>query len=245
MYRKLDVDKTIKTIEKLKDRISERFSNSGLSMVCNELIDISKESRERMKYFIRPILSVRFIIFVVILASLFALVYSAMHIKFKSDVFTWGELMQVIEAGINNVILIGAALLFLVSFETRLKRRRALEALYELRAIAHVIDMHQLTKDPSKIVLMHTSTPSSPTLALTPYELTRYLDYSSEMLSLVGKLAAIYGENMRDEIVLSAVNEIEELTTGLSRKIWQKIDILNKFHGGGDYGETVVHTIAS
>jgi hypothetical protein len=28
---------------------------------------------------------------------------------------------------------------------------------------------------------------------------------------------------------LGAVNEVEELTTGLSRKIWQKIMILNTF----------------
>jgi len=234
MYRKLDADKTIKTIEKLRDRISERFKNSGLSKVCEELIKISKESRERTCDFIRPNLSVRVIIFLVILGSLVAVGYSAMHVKIKAEVFTWGELVQIMEASINNVILIGAALLFLVSFETRLKRKRALEALYELRALAHVIDMHQLTKDPSRITLMHTTTPSSPTLALTPYELTRYLDYSSEMLSLVGKIAAIYGENMRDEIVLSAVNDIEELTTGLSRKIWQKIDILNKFHVASD-----------
>ena len=49
----------------------------------------------------------------------------------------------------NIIVLMGAALFFLVTIEDRLKRRRALTALHELRSIVHVIDMHQLTKDPS------------------------------------------------------------------------------------------------
>jgi hypothetical protein len=32
-----------------------------------------------------------------------------------------------------------------------------------------------------------------------------------------------------DPVALAAVNEVEDLTTGLSRKIWQKIMILNAF----------------
>ena len=41
--------------------------------------------------------------------------------------------------------------IFLVTLEVRLKRRRALAAIHELRAMAHIIDMHQLTKDPDRI----------------------------------------------------------------------------------------------
>ena len=48
-------------------------------------------------------------------------------------------------------IIIGAALFFLTTFETRIKRSKALDALEELRSISHVIDMHQLTKDPELI----------------------------------------------------------------------------------------------
>ena len=50
------------------------------------------------------------------------------------------------------MVLIGAAIFFLVTLETRVKRRRALAALHELRAIAHIIDMHQLTKDPEWVL---------------------------------------------------------------------------------------------
>jgi hypothetical protein len=49
------------------------------------------------------------------------------------------------------------------------------------------------------------------------------------MLSLVGKVAALYAVDFEDEVVLAAVNDVENLTTGLSRKIWQKIVILYRF----------------
>src|SRR5258708_24597219 len=32
-------------------------------------------------------------------------------------------------------------------FRSRIKRARALKAMHELRSLAHIIDMHQLTKD--------------------------------------------------------------------------------------------------
>jgi hypothetical protein len=230
MYRKLNPEKTIDTICVLNNRIHERFPNTGLNNVCGELIKIAKESKERVVWFSRPILSMRIIIGLIIISILLVLIYSANYIKLTSETFSLGELIQILEAGINDIILIGAALFFLFTFETRVKRGRALTALYELRAIAHVIDMHQLTKDPSKVLMKRVVTPSSPELSLNAYELSRYLDYSSEMLSLVGKIAALYAENLKDGVVLSAVNEIENLTTGLSRKIWQKLMILEKLH---------------
>jgi hypothetical protein len=61
---------------------------------------------------------------------------------------------------------------------------------------------------------------------MTQFELTRYLDYCAEMLALVGKLAALYAEGVRDSVVINAVNDIENLTSGLGRKIWQKITII-------------------
>ena len=62
---------------------------------------------------------------------------------------------------------------------------------------------------------------------LGPDQLGRYLDYCSELLSIVGKVAAVYAEASNDAQVLATVNEIETLTVGLSRKIWQKIALLH------------------
>jgi hypothetical protein len=61
------------------------------------------------------------------------------------------------------------------------------------------------------------------------FQLRRYLDYCSEMLSLTGKIAAVYLNRFDDSVMASAVNDVENLTTDLSRKIWQKIMILHSF----------------
>ena len=59
-------------------------------------------------------------------------------------------------------------------------------------------------------------------------DLARYLDYCSEMLSITGKLAALFAQSVNDEVVIDAVNDIEELGSNLSRKIWQKITMIEK-----------------
>ena len=137
-----------------------------------------------------------------------------------------GFFLQVVEAGLNDLILIGAALAFLMTVETRVKRRRALKALHELRSLAHVIDMHQLTKDPERLLLPGRDTASSPQRTLSPFELGRYLDYCSELLAILSKIAALYAERFDDSVALAAIDELEALTNGLSRKIWQKVMIL-------------------
>jgi hypothetical protein len=113
-----------------------------------------------------------------------------------------------------------------MSAERRLKRRKVLRAISELRSIAHIVDMHQLTKDPQHTLHQIVDTPASPARGFDRQTLSRYLDYCSEMLSLTGKIAALYVQRFDDDVVLASVNEVEALTTGLSSKIWQKVMIL-------------------
>ncbi len=93
--------------------------------------------------------------------------------------------------------MIGAAIVFLVSLETRGKRRRVTEALNRLRSVAHVIDAHQLTKEPWASNGLP-STAHSPKRALEPPMLARYLDYCSELLSLSSKLGFLYVQSFPD-----------------------------------------------
>ncbi|HEX8284681.1 MAG TPA: hypothetical protein VF588_15055 [Pyrinomonadaceae bacterium] len=227
MYRSLDSEKIIETIGTLCRRIDERFPDSGLGRVCRELLTVAGESRERSAWIAKPHRSLRvaaWLLVVVILGGLAAVLANSAWPRGGFDLVV---LVQVSEAGLNVTILLGAAVLFLATAEVRIKRGRALKAIHELRALAHVIDMHQLTKDPDRLPASGKATPSSPKRTLSAPELIRYLDYCSEMLSLIGKLAALYVQKFDDPVALAAVNEVEDLTTGLSGKIWQKIMILN------------------
>jgi len=144
-----------------------------------------------------------------------------------SDLREAGAFIQALEAGLSSIFFIGASTIFLISWESRIKRNRALKALRDLRAMAHIVDMHQLTKSPEATVAGGESTPSSPKRGLSPFELGRYLNYCSELLSLIGKISALYSQSLDDPVVLNAVDDIEDLTTELSQKIWQKITLLD------------------
>ena len=224
MYRILDQQKTIETLKTLSRRIDERFPSASLTGVCREVQTIAEETCGRIAWLAKPHGIIRGAIFAVIGLAIALGFYVIRRVKFHTDGFSIEEL----EAATNAAFLLGASLFFLFGLESRLKRRNVLSAINELRAISHVIDMHQLTKDPSRLLASADQmTESSPQRTLTPFQLTRYLDYCSELLSLVGKLAALYAQSTTDGIVLAAVNDIETLTNGISRKIWQKIMILD------------------
>ena len=227
MYRSLDANKIVGTIEKLSRRIDERFPGSGLGQVCQELLTVARESQERSARIAKPHKSLRVSIGVLVVIIIAGLSFVLANSTLPRGRFDFINVVQVSEAGINVTLLLGAAILFLVTAETRIKRARALKAIHELRALAHVIDMHQLTKDPERLLAPATEAPSSPKQNLSASDLMKYLDYCSDMLSLIGKLAALYVQKFDDPVALAAVNEVEELTTGLSRKIWQKIMILD------------------
>lgn len=228
MYRQLDPEQTIRTLQTLANRIHERFPGSGLYKVCLEVLTIAGETRGRIEIMSRAHLPIRFCISILMIAVGGISWFVVDHVKASDSEFDVTEFVPMMEAGLNAVVLIGAALFFLFTLESRIKHGRVLRALHELRAISHVIDMHQLTKDPSQLLSRSGNrTASSPQRTLTAFQLIRYLDYCSELLSLIGKLGALYAQSIPDTVVLQAVNDIEVLTNGLSRKIWQKIMILD------------------
>ena len=227
MYLELDDKKILTTLERLEIRIGERFPTSGLRQVCNEFHNLASRTREEIRWIAKPNLPIRFLVFAIITFALALafLSFQALEVRVKTPSLT--EIIQITEVIINEVILVGAALFFLFTLEKRLKRARILKALHRLRSIAHVVDMHQLTKDPS-MVDRKFAVESSPKRDLTGFQLKRYLDYCSELLSLIGKLAALYSERLPEPEIVTAANEIEELCTSLSRKIWQKITTIEE-----------------
>jgi len=227
-YRTLNPANIISTLEKLEKRICERFPGAGLCNVCAELLELARGTQKRIDRISQPNYTIRLAVAGVLLGGLAVLVYVGSIIEIKAGSENLFGILEGIDAAVNTLVVMGAGVFFLTSLESRWARQRALDDLHELRSIVHVIDMHQLTKDPSKSSSVGTSTPSSPQRTLTPFELGRYLDYCSEMLSLSAKIAALYAQGTRDALVIETASDLGQITANMSGKIWQKITLIER-----------------
>jgi len=59
MYRRLEGTRIIETLQRLEQRIEERFPGSGLGRVSGELLAVANESLARAAYLARPNLALR------------------------------------------------------------------------------------------------------------------------------------------------------------------------------------------
>lgn len=228
MYSELNLAQIQLTLVNLRSRIGERFPDSGLEKVAAELCTIGEQTGPIIERARRPHWPVRTLvgaIVLVIVVLVGGLVWFVASQPFDLD--GMGDLLQVLESAAQDLIFLSIALYFLFTIEGRLKRRTALRELHRLRSVVHIVDMHQLTKDPEHLLSPHLRTASSPQQTLNRFELSRYLDYCTELLSLSSKLAALHVQHVNDPVVLEAVNDVETLAANLSSKIWQKIVILD------------------
>ena len=214
MSAALEIGKVTSTVHRLEQRITERFPGSGLQGVAGDLGQLSEDFTERTRYIAAPHHVLRLLAAIIILTALLVLGYGISEVEVRQTRFGIPDLIQVAEALLNTLVLIGAAVFFLVTIESRIKRQRALVALHQLRSIAHIIDMHQLTKDPVQLTGTESRTASSPERSMTTFEIQRYLDYCSELLSLTGKLAGVLSQSTNDGAVITSAAEVEQLTIG-------------------------------
>lgn len=223
----LQFDKIEQTIELLSLRILERFPGSSLGKTCKDFHTFTLKSKDIIAWIDKPNYLLRILTYVFIFIMAALVIYSFTLIDLHVDnKFT--EITTVLEASLNNFALIGAAIFFLITLENRIKRTRAIKFLNEVRGFAHVVDMHQLTKDPQTNLDDALSTEHSPNRDFTRFELQRYLDYCAEFLSLIGKVAALYSQSLPDEVVVQSSGEIETLCSNMANKIWQKLIVLNE-----------------
>jgi hypothetical protein len=226
----LDPEKILATATTLSLRVAERFPDSGLSRLAAELAEISRGTLRNVERSNRRIPLIRLGAWGLIGIGLWlvTLMTRQIHLNWEnlSDLSDPGDLIQAVQASIETAVFIVASIAFFFGWENRVRRNRAMVALHELRTLAHLVDIHQLNKTPDTVRFSGTMTKNSPVRRLTPFELARYFSYCTEMLSLVGKLAMLYVQNFPDPVVLQAVDQIEDLTTGLSSKIWEKSMLL-------------------
>ncbi len=212
----LQPDKITDTLQALQRRIEARFPGSGLAETCNDLIVFSSQTPRVTEEIVKPIIWLRVSIGAFLLLVMLILLLTISQFRITVGVIDLTNLVSLLEATTNEIVLIAAGIFSLTTIETRVKRARVVDALNRLRAVAHIVDMKQLSKDPD-----------NPNRELTDEQLGRYLDYCSELLALISKIGFLYITKFDDPDANQSVNELENLTTGLSRKIWQKIAIIN------------------
>jgi hypothetical protein len=229
MYRTLDPDKLLATIRLFRQRIEKVFPESGLSAVSAELEDTARDCFAEVARQKRPLWGLRTAVAVAVLLLLLLPLEIFWLLRFPLKFSSFGEFVQATDAGFNVVLLLAGAAIFLVSVENRVKRRGALRVLHELRSLAHVVDMHQLSKDPMFDVSVLDDgkrLSDRPKAIKEAQDLWYYLSFSTDLLAVIGKLAACFAQSETDRTVLDTVNEIETVSTALSRKIWQKLSLV-------------------
>lgn len=231
MARTLDSREIITTAERLERRAQERFPAANLARLASELAQITRKAEARTQWIRKPIVALRVGVGVILAAGVTLVCVALQGVSIRVGGILLGELAQGVEAIFSITAFLGAAVFFLATIEIRVKRQRALRAIRELRVMAHIVDMHQLTKDPKSPHLGgHLGGPdtaSSP-IPMSPYELYRYLDYCSEMLALLSKVAQLYVDDLDDRTVIDYVDGLERLVCGLSDKLWRKMAMVDK-----------------
>ena len=228
MYKHLDPEKIVDTVDRLRCRVKERFPDASLARLVGELAQEAREAVTKSRWISRPHWIPRVIAGLGISAILL-LIAGHLEDVLRTVELSGIEFITTLEAALGSAVFLGAAVVFMLTLESRGKRRRALSVIHDLRSMAHIVDLHQLTKDPERALrAVGCDTSSSPQRELSSFELGRYYDYCSETLSLISKVAAVYSVGLADPVVLSSIDEVESLCTGLSRKIWQKMIVLDQ-----------------
>ncbi|WP_307828081.1 hypothetical protein [Nocardioides sp. SYSU D00038] len=233
LHEPLEAGPVRDTVTQLRSRIVARFPHRGLPKVAGDLLILIDEVESSATLINRRIqlarLASRALMVLILAGTLLALalaVRDAARAVVDGQFDSSLDLLPLVETAINDIVFAGIAVFFLWSFPERIQRGQLLNLLHQLRSTAHIIDMHQLTKDPEQLKPTFVPTEASVPLDLDRDQMERYLDYCSELLSLVGKTAALCAEESRDNVILDTVARIETLTAGMSRKIWQKISTL-------------------
>jgi len=226
---RLDAAPVQEMVVQLEHRVAARFPDRGLAGVARDLTQMADQVADNALETQRRLRGVRMVaraLSVVVVVATVAVLVVAVRDAVRAGGLSSFEWVPLIESIINDLVFAAIAVFFLYALPGRMARERLLAQLHRLRSLSHIIDMHQLNKDPERLRPGFRPTAESVDPGLSRDDLERYLDYCSELLSLVAKVAALCAEESQDAVVLETVSTIETLTTGMSRKIWQKISLL-------------------
>jgi hypothetical protein len=209
---RLDPARIIKTAENLAQRVKDSLPGSGLADLAVELAGIAHATNEHARQIRRPIYAIRAASWLAVSASLLGLWYLVTHIRTRWDFMTISELF----AGTNLLILLAGALWFLINIEERVKRKKALAFIGELREFIHVIDVTQLYHTPELYK-------ANPAASRTPLNHTYFL-FCTEMLAVISNLAPLYARGVSGDSIWRATSEVEMLANAIAVKLVSKAE---------------------
>ncbi len=197
---RLDPARIIETAENLARDVGERLPGSSLAGLAAELAQIAHATDQRARQARRPIYSIRFISVLAVGASLLALAYLLDHIHTRWEFGTITEVFEAADAGFNLLILLAGALWFLITFENRIKRKKALVYIEELREFLHVIDVTQLYYTPLVYNPNSNHDPEASRGSLS-FDYTYFLS-CTQMLAVISNLAPLYTRGAAGDSIL-------------------------------------------
>lgn len=215
---RLDPSRIVETAENLARAIDERLPGSNLSGLGHELVQIAHGSEERADRARQPIYAVRAASLASIAASAALLAVIGLHVHTRWEFATITEVFEATDAGFNLIAILAGALWFFGSFEARIKRRRVLESIEELREFIHVIDVTQLYYTPDLY-----RPDAEPTLGGRKLDYT-YLLFCTQMLAVIGNLAPLYARGATGDAVLRASSDVELLANSITVKLQAKAE---------------------
>jgi len=121
----LDSEHLDEQINILRDRVGERFPDSGLYQVAIHLAELSHRSAKTASYLGKPNYFIRAITVTLALLIVVGTIVAFMNFEIKFHNKDLLSVVQFLESLINDIVFIGVAIFFLVSIETKYKRSRA------------------------------------------------------------------------------------------------------------------------
>tara|TARA_B110000046_G_C12862141_1_gene342309 strand:- start:349 stop:768 length:420 start_codon:yes stop_codon:yes gene_type:complete len=112
LYRELDNQLTIETLQKLELRVKDRFPESGLLKVCNELLIVAEESKAKIAFISKPLLWLRLALISLVLVTFFILFLTISTLNEETGHFNMIDLISIAEASINDLILMAPPCIF-------------------------------------------------------------------------------------------------------------------------------------
>lgn len=219
-YKSLDPKEVLKTAGELSARVADRFPGSGLLGISKELEGVAGRMEGRAAELKKPKVVLRAGILLVCVVAALAAAKLAVMIRASDDIFSLPQFIQSLGSGLEGLAIMTAFAFFLAAIERRSRRSAALKFLSELRSMAHIIDLHQTKKENLGPDIGPTK--NSPRRDLDDPRLSRYLEYCSEMLSIIGMVGSYYAQELGDEDFLESVDQLTDLTNGMASRILQK-----------------------